>query len=82
MRSDSIGSRSNWRWAHGARHAAMPVRSNVVHSESETSERCRMRFGQVVDGLDIVEKLGAIATDGQDRPEKPVVLKSVKRAEA
>ncbi|MHC5113587.1 MAG: peptidylprolyl isomerase [Planctomycetota bacterium] len=34
-------------------------------------------FGQVTEGMDIVEKLGAVETDGQDRPRQPLALKGV-----
>jgi peptidyl-prolyl cis-trans isomerase B (cyclophilin B) len=37
-------------------------------------------FGQVVEGLDIVEKLGAVETDGRDCPVKDLKMKSVVRA--
>jgi peptidyl-prolyl cis-trans isomerase B (cyclophilin B) len=51
-----------------------------------TREKCRhldrqyTGFGQVVEGLDVVQKLGAVKTDGSDRPVKPVKMKSVKPA--
>jgi peptidyl-prolyl cis-trans isomerase A (cyclophilin A) len=31
-------------------------------------------FGRVVSGLDVVQKIGAVPTDGQDRPKTPVVI--------
>ena len=34
-------------------------------------------FGQVVEGMDIVEKLGATETDHDDRPSNPLALKKV-----
>lgn len=34
-------------------------------------------FGQVYEGMEIVEKIAAVKTDGFDRPLEPVVLKSV-----
>ncbi|MFB6113515.1 MAG: peptidylprolyl isomerase [Halodesulfurarchaeum sp.] len=34
-------------------------------------------FGTVTDGMDVVEDIGSIPTDGQDRPEKDVLLESV-----
>jgi peptidyl-prolyl cis-trans isomerase B (cyclophilin B) len=49
-----------------------------------TREKCRhldgqyTGFGQVVEGQDVVEKLGAAETDAQDRPVKPMALKGVK----
>jgi peptidyl-prolyl cis-trans isomerase A (cyclophilin A) len=35
-------------------------------------------FGEVVEGFDVVEKISGLPRDGQDRPKKPVELKSVK----
>ena len=35
-------------------------------------------FGEVVDGMDIVRKIGSTKTGGQDRPVKDVVIESVK----
>ena len=34
-------------------------------------------FGEVVTGLDVVKKIGAVPTGGQDRPVKPVVMNQV-----
>jgi cyclophilin family peptidyl-prolyl cis-trans isomerase len=34
-------------------------------------------FGRVVDGLDVVEKIGKVQTDARDRPVEPVVMQSV-----
>ena len=38
-------------------------------------------FGEVVKGYDVVEKIAAVPRDRHDRPEKPVVMKSVKIVE-
>lgn len=38
-------------------------------------------FGQVVDGLDVVEKLDRVETDSRDRPVEPVKLNGVKPLE-
>ena len=35
-------------------------------------------FGEVVEGLDVVKKIGSVATGHQDRPVKPVVMTAVK----
>ncbi|MEO7191196.1 MAG: peptidylprolyl isomerase [Vicinamibacterales bacterium] len=35
-------------------------------------------FGAVTQGLDVVEKIGKVKTDRNDRPEPPVVINSVK----
>lgn len=34
-------------------------------------------FGEVVGGMDVVNKIAAVATDGRDRPNEPVVMESV-----
>ena len=34
-------------------------------------------FGEVVSGMDIVEKISKVARDGMDRPKKPVTIDSV-----
>ena len=34
-------------------------------------------FGEVIEGYDVVEKIGNSSRDGQDRPKKPIVLQSV-----
>jgi peptidyl-prolyl cis-trans isomerase A (cyclophilin A) len=34
-------------------------------------------FGEVVDGMDVVEKIGHTKTDGRDRPATPVVMNKV-----
>jgi peptidyl-prolyl cis-trans isomerase A (cyclophilin A) len=34
-------------------------------------------FGEVVEGLDVVKKIGAVPTGKQDRPVKPVVMNHV-----
>jgi peptidyl-prolyl cis-trans isomerase B (cyclophilin B) len=34
-------------------------------------------FGQVTDGLDVVDKLESVATDGSDRPVEPIGIASI-----
>ena len=34
-------------------------------------------FGEVVEGMDVVEKIGAVATGRQDRPVTPVIINTV-----
>ena len=34
-------------------------------------------FGEVISGLDVVDAIDAVATDGNDRPLQPVVIKTV-----
>ena len=35
-------------------------------------------FGEVVEGMDVIKKIGSTPTDGRDRPVKDVVITSVK----
>jgi peptidyl-prolyl cis-trans isomerase A (cyclophilin A) len=35
-------------------------------------------FGEVVEGMDVIQKIGSTQTDARDRPVKDVVIKSVK----
>ena len=34
-------------------------------------------FGEVVEGTDVVDRIGSVATDGRDRPAKDVVIESI-----
>jgi len=34
-------------------------------------------FGKVLEGLDVLERIGAVKTDARDRPVKPVVIQGV-----
>ena len=34
-------------------------------------------FGEVIEGTDVVDRIGSVATDGRDRPAEDVVLESI-----
>ena len=34
--------------------------------------------GQVLEGMDVVDKISAVATDGNDKPATPVKIKTIK----
>jgi peptidyl-prolyl cis-trans isomerase A (cyclophilin A) len=34
-------------------------------------------FGEVTDGMDVVEEIGAVETDANDQPQEEVLLESV-----
>jgi len=34
-------------------------------------------FGEVIEGTDVVDRIGGVATDGRDRPVKDVVIESI-----
>lgn len=35
-------------------------------------------FGQVIEGMDVVDKIAAVKTDSNDKPESPVKIKTIK----
>jgi len=37
-------------------------------------------FGQVVEGMDVVDKIGLVATEGPDRPIEPVIIQEIRLA--
>jgi peptidyl-prolyl cis-trans isomerase B (cyclophilin B) len=39
-------------------------------------------FGQVINGMDVVDTISALETDGNDRPREPVTIQRVELAEA
>jgi len=38
-------------------------------------------FGKVIEGMDVVDRINQVATDTGDWPEKPVLIKSIRRVE-
>jgi cyclophilin family peptidyl-prolyl cis-trans isomerase len=34
-------------------------------------------FGKVIKGMDVVEKIGSLETDGMDRPSEPAVMNEI-----
>ncbi len=38
-------------------------------------------FGQVSEGMDVVDRLEAVPTDGQDRPSEPIGITSIELSE-
>ena len=38
-------------------------------------------FGQVTDGMDVVDKLEGVPTDGGDRPSEPIGIASIELSE-
>lgn len=34
-------------------------------------------FGKVVEGMDVVTRISEVATDADDRPLKPIMMKSI-----
>ena len=59
------------------------VISSICALQSVTADACpwldgkHTVFGQVSDGMDVVDTLGAVATDGRDAPVEPVGLVAV-----
>jgi cyclophilin family peptidyl-prolyl cis-trans isomerase len=38
-------------------------------------------FGQVIDGMDVVDKIAAVETDSNNKPTNPVVIESIEITE-
>jgi peptidyl-prolyl cis-trans isomerase B (cyclophilin B) len=38
-------------------------------------------FGQVTEGMDVVDKLEAVPTDGRDAPQEPIGIASIELSE-
>lgn len=49
----------------------------IMHKDSAHLNGLYAAFGKVIEGLDIVEKMGNVATNGQDRPLEPLVIKEI-----
>src|SRR6201989_1584944 len=53
----------------------------VTREEASWLDGKHTVFGQVVEGMDVVDALEAIPTDGRDRPREPAVIEKVAFAE-
>ncbi len=50
----------------------------IVHQDSTHLDGSYAAFGKVFAGLDVVDKIAKVDTDGNDRPEKEQKIKSIK----
>ena len=59
-----------------ARHAIKLIEADEVVVNVEADGKLKV-FGKVVSGLDVVQKIGHVPTDANDRPRTPVVINKV-----
>lgn len=53
----------------------------IVHEDAPHLNGEYAAFGCVVDGMDVVDEIAAVATDWQDKPLTPVTMKTVRIVE-
>ena len=53
----------------------------IMHRDAPHLDGQYAAFGQVEEGLDVIDKIAAAETDFSDKPEEPVVIKSIRAAE-
>jgi peptidyl-prolyl cis-trans isomerase B (cyclophilin B) len=49
----------------------------IMHKDSSHLNGAYAAFGKVIEGLDIVEKMGNVATNMNDKPLEPLVIKEI-----
>lgn len=49
----------------------------IMHKDSSHLNGAYAAFGKVIEGLDIVEKMGNVATNFNDKPLEPLVIKEI-----
>ncbi len=53
----------------------------IMHEDAPHLDGSYAAFGRVVEGLDVVDQIAAAATDWNDKPKTPVVMKTVRVVE-
>ena len=53
----------------------------IMHQNAPHLDGQYAAFGQVEEGLDVVDKIAAVKTGFSDKPEKPVVMKDIRVAD-
>ena len=49
----------------------------IMHADGEFLDGQYAAFGQVIEGMDVVDAIAAVKTDGADRPEEEQKIKSI-----
>ena len=49
----------------------------IVHEDSTFLDGSYAAFGHVVNGIEVVDEIAAVATDWNDKPKTPVVMEKV-----
>ena len=55
--------------------------SFIMHQDAPHLDGQYAAFGKVVAGMDVVDKIAAVATDWNDKPKTPVRMKTVELIE-
>ena len=53
----------------------------IMHEDAPHLDGSYAAFGHVVEGMDVVDQIAAAATDWNDKPKTPVVMKTVRVVE-
>ena len=70
-------SAARWRWPTPARTPTARSSSSSPPTSCPWLDGKHTVFGQVTDGMDVVDALEAVATDGSDRPAEPIGIASI-----
>ena len=54
----------------------------IMHADAPHLDGQYAAFGKVVEGMDVVDEIAAVATDYMDKPLTPMVMKTVRIVEA
>ena len=49
----------------------------IMHKDAPHLDGQYAAFGKVVKGIEVVDKIASVPTDGRDKPYKPVVIESI-----